>query len=784
MKAYRVIAAGAGALLGMLLGAGLTLAAESTGAEWKKNLPFELTGEVEGGLQVVQPRGNSATFDEYRDLDRTDRDGWGHLFQVPSLRLLGEDKARTRFLEIGGTNLTRMDANYYMNAGMYNYLRFNFEFDRIPHVISHTAQTIYNEGPEGVFRIPAGAAATTLATQLNAASPVRANVVSAVNALAHPTELGFQTDAARMGLSWLPLPELELSVGYSHTTRDGHVPWGVLIGSPGSNVVELAGTRDETFHEVKAGAEYVRDWFQLRFNYTFSLFENDVNKLEWDNPCGGGTGGCTNPSGLGRFSTMPENFAHTFSGAAGFNLPWWRTRLTGGFSYAQWRQDETFLPYTTVTGFTGNTTDAGASSPDARINVVHANANLTTRPLRNVTLTSRYRYYELENHTPEHTFTNVVSGLSTKGLSPGDTTPGATTTTLLTTGPTVHSNEPIAFRKQNASQDIAWRIIPQVTAKAGYEWEHWNRKDREAASTNEHILKGAVDVRPWTWLLGRLGYAHSVRTVGADGYDPLGGNEESLPQFRKFDEADRTRDKGDILLQISPLDTLTLSGSFYAQHDNYFNSSFGLHGAKAYGWSADVSWAPIEQVSVFVGYANDEYRSNEQSCFISLTPSATPPTPTPAGALPGTYCVNTNVFSVRPRDVLDTVSAGINVTVIPKLFDVSLGYRFAFGRSKQQTAGVAGGSASGDPASVPTAENKFHVFNVVGRYFLTPQWSLKLGYQYERYTEQDFTTDGIGPALASNPESTATADLRSIILGAQHPNYEAHIVAFTVGYRF
>src|SRR5512134_691274 len=121
---------------------------------WKANLPFRVTGEVEGGLQIVNEPTNSATFNEYRDLPRTDAGGWwGHLFQVPSLRLLGEDKARTRFLEVGGTNLTRMDANYYLNAGLYNYLGFNFEFDRTPHNIANNAQTIYDEVAQGIFQI-------------------------------------------------------------------------------------------------------------------------------------------------------------------------------------------------------------------------------------------------------------------------------------------------------------------------------------------------------------------------------------------------------------------------------------------------------------------------------------------------------------------------------------------------------------------------------------------------------------------------------------------------------
>jgi hypothetical protein len=134
--------------------------------------------------------------------------------------------------------------------------------------------------------------------------------------------------------------------------------------------------------------------------------------------------------------------------------------------------------------------------------------------------------------------------------------------------------------------------------------------------------------------------------------------------------------------------------------------------------------------------------------------------------------------------MLDVVRAGVNVVVIPSVLDLSLGYSYSFGRSNYSFSSTPGGAATGEPASVPEVENKFNIFNVVARYFINKEWTLKLGFQYERYDEKDFTTDTIQPSVAAVPGTTAAADLRSIVLGAKHPSYSNYIMALSLAYRF
>ncbi|MDH4082503.1 MAG: MtrB/PioB family decaheme-associated outer membrane protein [Nitrospira sp.] len=718
---------------------------------WKESLPFRLEGEVEAGFQTLSGNTGSPTFFEYRDLAGKPT--------IPNLRLKAEDSLGTRFLELGGRNMTRTDGSFFLHAGQYNALQFDFGYDRLPHVIGLNRTTIYSNQGGGKFALPGGPLDPVTEGAFNAVPGTtvgqRNAIASSVNSLLQPTSLGFQTDTAHMGLRYLLTPDLTLTANYSRREKSGTSPFGGVIGTPGGPVVEFAAPRDERIHEMGATAEYAKDWYQLRMNYTASLFENGINQVEWDNVCGNGAP-CGNLSGFGRAATMPNNLAHTFSGAGGASLPWWYTRLTGNVSYALWRQDQTFMPVSTLSS--RNFSDAGATSPKAAMDVLLASFGLTSRPVSSVTLTARYRYYHLDNNTPIHTFTSA--------LFPGDTGVGQTNRTT-----------PISFRKQNVSANAAWRMTNHLTAKIGYEWERWGRSFREAAESDEHIGKAALDYRPTGWAISRLTYSHGVRTIGADGYvqvSPI--TAVVLPQFRKFDQADRTRDKVEWFLHATPVDPISFSLQVYAQQDHFFNTSYGLQQSRAYGYSGDVTWTPFDRLSFIGGYAHDDYQSRQQNCHVAFNPLGPGP------------CDPTNTYFSRPRDLLDTWHMGMYVIAIPQRLDLSLDYRYTFGRSKYGMSGTSGGAVAGDPVPMPDIKNVFHVVQASARYRVTLHWTLKMVYLYERYRESDFTVDNVTPSLANvvvdGFTTPSASDVRSVLIPIQHPAYEAHFMGFSVAYQF
>lgn len=743
--------------LSALVAACISVAVPGLGQAAQEALDWNVSGSVDaGGIYSFGERGSSK-FNEYRDMDN----GF-----VGELSLRGEKKDQPYFFELNAKNPARDDQLYDGAFGRYGSFRLDLGWDRTPHVLSNTAQTIYQESGSN-FTLPSTLRPTITAT-FNAipanvaATPISAanqalinNIRDTINGLARPVNLGFNTDVGEIILKLTPTDALRFDLGYSNIHREGHRPLGTVIGSPGGSATELAIPIDNFTNEVKFGAEYARPDYALQFNYTGSFFKNQFDSYSWDNTLS--TTDTAAASSRGQVSAAPDNMAHTLSFTGSAALPL-RSRLSGGFSYSMLRQDQTFLPNipnTIVAGGNTNSDTNGQTSPNAQANLVNGNILLTSRPINNVTATARYRYFEYQNDTPEHVFAAVFQ----EGV-----------------GPSVpRSTLEERYTKQNAGLDLGWHPISMLNLKAGYEYEHWNRGDREAQSTDENIGKFAVDMTPLDWLLGRVSYTHGDRYV--NNYQNVPGQ---LPQLVKFDESDRRRDRVDLLLQFSPWETVTPSVNFGYARDDYYNSSYGLKSDDYYSAGVSLGWTPLRWLQFSADYAYEYYKYDQQSRYATARGNATD--------VPG------NDWESSSKDEFHTVGVDAVVNLIPKKFDVTLGYAVSLGyttiRAHNLTVPPTTPSSSlpGITPNNATAFDWDKVFNVlqtfkiVGRYRVTERLSLRGGFAYERYTEKDFARDPMAPFMGT--VDTANSGIQSVFLGATVPNYEAYIFSGFVRYDF
>jgi hypothetical protein len=75
------------------------------------------------------------------------------------------------------------------------------------------------------------------------------------------------------------------------------------------------------------------------------------------------------------------------------------------------------------------------------------------------------------------------------------------------------------------------------------------------------------------------------------------------------DEADRDRQRVDFLLQLTPLDTLSITPSASWRHDDFPNSPFGVELETSWSAGVEGGWNPIDRLSFTASYVHEALTS-------------------------------------------------------------------------------------------------------------------------------------------------------------------------------
>ena len=521
-------------------------------------LGWRLSGSIEAGGMWSAGEHSSSKFEDYRDMDN------GFLGE---LYLKGEKNNSPYHFDIWAKNPARDDQAYEGAFGRYGTFLLDMGWNQVPHVLSNSAQTIFQESGGNFTLDPAQRANI----EANFNSGDRNLIAATIYGLGQHVDLAYNTNVGFVGLKLTPTEALRFNLEYNNRQNEG--ARGTSATMAGSVITELAIPLDQTTHEARFMAEYAKPDFAIQFGYTGSFFQNEFRSYSWDNPVS-----TVDTQARGEIGAAPENMANTFSLTARGSLPWWRTNISGAASYTMLRQDQTFVNNVGAPGLVvtpTNADDAGKTSADAKANLVSGSVLLTSRPVKNVTMTARYRYFEYQNDTPTHSFTDTVA-------PDGDVLLGTTYTATLE-----------RYTRQNAGIDIGWRPIRQVSLKAGYAYEHWSRGDVDGKSfgTDEHIGRASVDWTPTNWFLGQATYTFGYRNLNGYGVDPQAG---SGAGFLKFNYADRVRNRADALLQFARWETFTPSLNFGYAYDNFNNSAYGLTDDTNFSAGTSLGWTPPE----------------------------------------------------------------------------------------------------------------------------------------------------------------------------------------------
>ena len=764
----------------LLLTAVLSLAAVASGyaeqAQSEEPLPswvnwlngglpfnFGLTGlDIEGGYRDIDGRRSSAKFQEYRVLEESPF--------LDHLRLSLETKDKKHYIDFTALDSFKQDQSYLLRTGRYGDYELEIFWDQVPHLLSTTGRSLFTTTHEdsGVrLTLPSGVAST-----VQAATPAaRASVLAGFLANATPVDLSFLTSKAGFGLKYNLTDSLDFGVRYTFTQKDGTIPFGAGFGSPGGNVVELPAPLFNRTHQVEAKTQYARPGWNMILGYTASIFDQGIDNITFDNPLSATSS--PTASALGRTTMDPTNQAHNVFLSGGISLPL-QTRIMGKVSYGWRLQDESFVSHTinpALAADPGLVLPRSSFDGDVRTTLVALNG--TSHPLATwpLTLSSGYRFYDFNNRSPEIVFPATV-----------------VRDTSLTVGSEV--NTPFSYRKHNAHLDAGYPLLSDLHVKLGYEWERWERdpKQREVPTSDEHFLKTSLDYTPIDWLSLRAAYRRSWRNIG--NYTPQAhdvhvttdiGGEAFVPDplgqsilLRKFDEADRTRDRVEILASITPIETLNFTATYSLIRDDFGNSPLGLQDSRGWSLGGDLAYSPFSWLSFFVNYMREEFNYDQLSRSRPVV---------------GNAVSDFSDFNWRSinRDKVDTYGVGADVSLIPKRLNFRLTYSFSDADTiinsfnpVTPTSGTAAQRVTATAVRYPLSNTNLHTLIAALRYNLARNWSLKGEYRFERFRETDWATDAIGQSGLTNLPPTT-----DVFLGARFlQNYDAHIAAFTLRYQF
>ena len=792
-----------------------------TGAVSAQEGDIESSSDTEIGVQQVDVDTDSSKFNEYRDL----RDG----LQIFNFGLDFLDNQSGRYLELHGSNLLRDDQTVGLRTGRFGRWGLELGWNETPHLLSNKAQSPYFNRGDGLLELPATVPITfkKLATSAaDAPNVVASDQLTAAFLADHlqPIDLGTQRNRGTAAFHYDGLENLGLGVVFTGERRSGSkVSYGPIGDRPPRTLnVQLAEPIDYDTRELRFEAEHAGERYQVGFSYTISEFENSIDTLTWRNmfatPAPGAEFDAWDRavSVYGRRPLAPDNQFQNANLTFGIDAPLsGRLNVTAAFGMLD--QDEDLLAYSFASSILVDP-DLPRASADAQMNTSLLNLAYAFNPAERVNVRAFYRYYNLDNQTPEDDWWYVTSD----------------TSTLTGTRSYKNRRTNLAFEydTQNLGVDTLLRLgWWRGTLGLDYEREEIGRAFREA-DTSEDRFRVRFRGRPNDWLSLRLSYLLGDRqaddyntfvTAQSYWYTPAEVNDKDNPQFtftnhpdmRRFDVSDRKRNQFDFVATAAPGEKWSLSATLRYRDDDFDSEvrptqpllgtgladraastpgdQLGLLEDTRKQVALDAFFTPTERFSwnVFISYevADSLQRSIEFDENHKEDPSSI------ANAELGPWTRAGSQWSADSQQDTTVAGLGLSYEMVPQRVTFRLDSSLSRSDVDIIYSGFGTTNAFGAPfadnhqfgfRTPPTIRTDQYVADLRVETSLTSDLSLTVGYLYDRYQILDWQQEANTPWYESVGSEFLLRDTsRSHQWGNRLPNLGSYLApdyAGNVGY--
>ena len=470
---------------------------------------------------------------------------------------------------------------------------------------------------------------------------------------------------------------------------------------------------DTTTDLINTGLEFNGKRGQVRLEFIGSKFNNDNLSVTWDNPFATGWG-----DEVSRSALDPDNKFHQISLAGAYRFSS-RFRFSGKAYIGKARQNVPFLPYSINPEYADR--ELPRASLDGKLET--AMYNLSGRfylvLADRLDLTAAYKADKRDNKTPVDMYSPVMLEIWPAGP---------------------RSNRPYGYHRSQAKVELRWRPTYTTRLNGGFKRETVKRTYQEIRKADEDSYWGEIAFTPWAWLDTRLKYEYQDRDTSV--HEQQGNYDRAEnPLMRKFNMADRKRNRGIIEIDLFPVELLGLSLSYYITDDDYNESIIGLTDAKESSISLDVNYA-LAKSAVFYGFITHDKIKSELS-----------------GA-PADDVAPWNGFT---DDKIRTWGVGVNGRINKKW---SYGIDYV---SSSSDGKILVDSGAGE-APFPVLTTKLTNTRVYLKYKMDDRWGLGLDAYREKYDTADWFVDGYGPL-----------DIGGLLtMGDVSPDYDVYVVRLMV----
>lgn len=595
-----------------------------------------------------------------------------------------------------------------LSAGRQGSWVVDLTWDELPRRLDDSVRTVYSGIGSDALVLPTGW--------------VRGNFTSdmaALDASLRDFTLGWDRKTAGLGLEFVQSERLRYEAEWTQQTKQGRgLTWGSFLGTAEDLVKPL----DYQTDQVDAALVYTGTGWNVRLGYYGSFFSNKDLWLTWENPFNG--------PDQGRAALAPDNRYHQGQLSGAYRFDTWDTTLNASYAFGRMEQTDTLLAYTLNPAITAQ--PLPLEKYDGRADTTAANLRVTARPLERLRVSGEYRYTERDNKSGQYDWAAVQAD----------------------SFPTLPFRNPAySFENTDLSLLADYSFNAMISGAAGVDRKIRKRDYQNVERTEDDSVWARVRFRPASQLA--LSVKAESASRDASEYQQLpttGAGAEQNPLLRKYYLADRDRDLLQVQVDIAPGARGSISMRYEDARDRYDESVVGLVASDYDQFSADASMQVWKSLVMTAYFSRENYGSDTVGAASFLAPNLAPPN-----------------WKGRTRDRHDVLGL---VFSLPGLMDGKLDLT-ADWREADTRGDIAVESPPGVAGSAfPTLSSRLTGTQLTADYHVNQRWTLNAGWRREKFSADDWSKDGVGPATIANV----------LTFGAQTLDYDVDV--FLLGFRY